>query len=284
VLSYRGAAALEVMQELVIEAGRTERQYWKDLWRYRELFFFLAWRDLLVRYKQTIVGAMWSILRPLITMLVLTIVFGRLAGMPSAGVPYPLLVFCATIPWSFFAGSLTSCGDSLVGNSSLISKVYFPRMTIPASSVMTSFADLLISCALLALLMMWYRFPPGRLALLAPLFATMAFAASFGIGLWISALMVRYRDFWFILPFIVQFGLYLSPVGFTSDVVPSRWRLLYSINPMVGTIDGFRWSLLNGATRMDWPGFLVSLTVIVVVLGTGIRYFRKTERTFADVI
>jgi homopolymeric O-antigen transport system permease protein len=272
------------MQELVIEAGRTERQYWRDLWRYRELFFFLAWRDLLVRYKQTIVGTTWSVVRPLLTMLILSVVFGRLAKMPSAGVPYPLFVFCAMIPWTFFASAVAECGNSLVGNSTLISKVYFPRVTIPASSVMTSFVDLLISCGLLALLMIWYRFPPGLPVLLLPVFVVIAFAASFGIGLWISALTVRYRDFRFIVPFIVQFGLYISPVGFASDAVPARWRLLYSLNPIVGAIDGFRWSLLNGATRFYWPSFALSVGVVMLVLATGIRYFRNTERTFADVI
>jgi lipopolysaccharide transport system permease protein len=272
------------MQELIIEAGRTEREYWKDLWRYRELFFFLAWRDLLVRYKQTIVGAAWSIVRPLLTTVVLTVVFGRFAKMPSAGVPYPIFVFCAMIPWQFFSAAAAESGNSLVGNSTLISKVYFPRMTIPASSIMTSFVDLLLSGCLLVLLMIWYQFRPDLTVLALPLFLLMAFGAAFGIGLWISALMVRYRDFRYITPFLVQFGLYISPVGFTSEVVPEQWRLLYALNPMVGVIDGFRWSLLGGATRVDWPSFLVSLAVVVLMLTTGIKYFRHTERTFADVI
>ena len=272
------------MHDLVIEAGRTERQYWRDLWRYRELFFFLAWRDLLVRYKQTIVGASWSIVRPLLTMAVLTIVFGRLAKMPSAGVPYPLFVFCAMIPWQFFAAAVSESGNSLVGNSALISKVYFPRMTIPAASIITSFVDLLLSTGLLALLMIWYEFRPDMKILALPAFLLMAIGAAFGIGLWISALMVRYRDFRYVVPFLVQFGLYISPVGFTSEVVPEQWRLVYSLNPIVGVIDGFRWSLLAGAAGLHWHGFLVSLSVVLLMLVTGITYFRRTERTFADVI
>src|SRR6188768_714909 len=272
------------MSRLIIEAGRTERQYWRDLWRYRELFMFLAWRDLLVRYKQTIVGATWSIVRPILTMAVLTFVFGRFAKMPSAGVPYTIFVFCALIPWQFFAAAVSECGNSLVGNSALISKVYFPRMTIPFSSIITSFVDLMLSGLLLTLLMMWYQFVPDLKVLTLPLFLLMAFAAALGIGLWISALMVRYRDFRFIVPFLVQFGLYLSPVGFTSEIVPAEWRTLYGLNPMVGVIDGFRWSILGGATRWHWPSFFVSLGVVGLMLVSGIKYFRHTERTFADVI
>lgn len=272
------------MQELVIEAGRTERQYWKDLWRYRELFYFLAWRDILIRYKQTVVGVAWAVIRPFLTMVVLTVVFGRLANMPSEGVPYPILVFCGLLPWQFFSTAVSECGNSLITNSTLISKVYFPRMTVPASSVITSLVDLLLSAGLLVLLMVWYQYRPGLGVFLLPLFVLMAFAAALGLGLWISALMVRYRDFRFIVPFIVQFGLYISPVGFTSQVVPEQWRLLYSLNPMVGVIDGFRWAILGGETALYLPGFLLSLVIVGSLLGTGIHYFRKTERTFADII
>jgi lipopolysaccharide transport system permease protein len=272
------------LQELIIEAGRTERQYWRDLWRYRELFYFLAWRDLLIRYKQTVVGVAWSLIRPLLTMVVLTVVFGKLGKMPSGGVPYPILVFCGILPWQFFATALSESGNSLVNNSNLISKVYFPRLVIPASSVMTSFVDSFISGAFLVVLMFWYRFvPPVTIALL-PVFVLLAFAASFGAGLWISALMVKYRDFRFIVPFIVQFGLYISPVGFTSFVVPQQWRLLYSLNPMVGVIDGFRWSILGGQNSIYWPGFIVSVVGVILLVATALWYFRKTERTFADVI
>jgi lipopolysaccharide transport system permease protein len=272
------------MHELIIEPGRSERQYWKDLWRYRELFYFLAWRDILVRYKQTVVGATWAVIRPFLTMVVLTVVFGRLANMPSGGVPYPILVFCGMLPWQFFASALSESGNSLIGNSALISKVYFPRMTVPASSVMTSLVDFVLSAGLLVLLLVWYQYLPGPRVLLLPGFVLIALAAAFGAGLWISALTVKYRDFRFIVPFIVQFGLYLSPVGFSSDVVPEQWRLMYSLNPMVGVIDGFRWAILRESNELYWPGFLLSLAVVALLLGTGVRYFRRTERTFADVI
>jgi lipopolysaccharide transport system permease protein len=272
------------MHELVIEAGRTERHYWKDLWRYRELFYFLTWRDILVRYKQTVVGVSWSLIRPFLTMVVLSVVFGKLANMPSGGVPYPLLVFCGMLPWQFFSTAVSECGNSLITNSSLISKVYFPRLTVPASSIITSLVDLLLSGVFLVLLMAWYQYVPGPRVLLLPLFILLALAAALGVGLWISALMVRYRDFRFIVPFIVQFGLYISPVGFSSGVVPEQWRLLYSLNPMVGVIDGFRWAILGGNFTLYWPGFLLSLAIVGLLLGTGISYFRKTERTFADVI
>jgi homopolymeric O-antigen transport system permease protein len=272
------------MNELVIEAGRTERHYWRDLWRYRELFCFLAWRDLLVRYKQTVVGVAWSLIRPLLTMVVLTIVFGKLGQMPSGGVRYPLLVFCGMLPWQFFATALAESGNSLVTNANLISKVYFPRLVVPAASVITSFIDFLISAAFLVILMVWYQFvPPANIALL-PVFILLAFAASFGVGLWVAALMVEYRDFRFIVPFIVQFGLYISPVGFQSGVVPEQYRLLYSLNPMVGIIDGFRWSILGGEHAMYWPGFALSVGVVAVLIVSGIWYFRRTERSFADVI
>ncbi len=273
------------MNELIIEAGRGERQYWKDLWRYRELFFFLAWRDLLVRYKQTVVGVAWALVRPLVTMAVLTVVFGRLAKMPApSSAPYPLLVLCGLLPWQFFATAMSESGNSLVGNSNLISKVYFPRLVIPASSVITSLVDFCISGAFLVILIVWYRVPLGVHVLGLPLFVGLAFAAAFGVGLWVSALMVKFRDFRHLVPFVVQFGLYVSPVGFTSDVVPSKWRLLYSANPMVGVIEGFRWSILGGEFQLYWPGLLISSAVIAGLLFTGLSYFRKTERSFADVI
>ena len=270
--------------QLLIEAGRTEGQYWRDLWRYRELFYFLAWRDLLVRYKQTVVGVSWSLIRPLLTIAVLTVVFGKLGKMPSGGVPYPLLVLCGTLPWQFFSTALTESGNSLVGNSNLISKVYFPRLVITASSVITSFVDFLISGVFVVVLMMWYRYPPSGTVLFLPLFVLLAFGASLGVGLWIGALMVEYRDFRFIVPFIVQFGLYVSPVGFQSSVVPERFRLLYSLNPMVGIIDGFRWSLLGARGGMYWPGLAIAVADVIFLLASGIWYFRRTEQTFADVI
>jgi len=272
------------MQELIIEAGRTERQYWKDLWIYRELFYFLAWRDLLIRYKQTVVGILWSLIRPLLTMIVLTIVFGTLGKMPSGAVPYPLLVFCGMLPWQFFSTALSESGNSLVANSQLVSKVYFPRMIIPASSVITSFADFIVSSFFLIVLMAWYRFLPPTQIVWLPFFALLAFAASYSLGLWLSALMVKYRDFRFIVPFFVQFGLYISPVGFISTVVPERWRLLYSLNPIVGVIDGFRWCILGGEHVLYLPGVAMSVMGVAFLLATGIWYFRKTEKTFADII
>ena len=272
------------MNTLTIEAGKTERQYWKDIWKYRELLYFLAWRDMLVRYKQTVVGVAWSLIRPLLTMLILTWVFGKLGKMPSGGVPYGLLVFCGMLPWQFFSTALSECGNSLVANSNLISKVYFPRLIVPASSVITSMVDFLISGAFLVGMMIWYRFVPPATIVLLPLFIVLAFAASFGAGLWIAALMVKYRDFRFIVPFIVQFGLYVSPVGFRTDVVPEQWRLLYSLNPMVGVIDGFRWCVLGGEQSIYWPGVALSVLGVAVLVVTGIWYFRHTERTFADVI
>ena len=272
------------MSELTIDAKRVEREYWKDLWRYRELFFFLGWRDLLVRYKQTVVGVSWSLIRPILTMLILTVIFGKLSKMPSGGSPYPLLVLCGMLPWNFFSLAIPDCGNSLVANSSLVSKIYFPRLIMAVSSVIASFVDFLISALFMIVLMFWYRFVPPATVLLVPLFTLMAVAASVGTGLWLSALMVKYRDFRFIVPFVVQFGLYLSPVGFRSSVVPDRYRLLYSLNPMVGIIDGFRWSLLGGQNEMYLPALAISIIEIAAILISGVLYFRKTERTFADVI
>ncbi|BAZ47959.1 ABC-2 type transporter [Nostoc sp. NIES-4103] len=270
-------------QTLVIEAGRSERQYWQDLWRYRELFYFLAWRDILVRYKQTAIGIAWALIRPFLTMIVFTVVFGKLAKLPSP-VPYPILVFAAMLPWQFFSGALSECSNSLISNANLISKVYFPRLIVPISAVIVSFVDFMVSGMILLGLMAWYNFVPDWRILTLPLFIGIAFAASMGVGLWLAALNVEYRDFRYIVPFIVQFGLYISPVGFSSSVVPEQWRLLYSVNPMVGVIDGFRWAILGGDATIYWPGFTISLVLVVLLLVSGIWYFRKTERTFADII
>jgi lipopolysaccharide transport system permease protein len=271
-------------KELVIEAGRTEKQYWKDLWRYRELFYFLAWRDILVRYKQTAIGIAWALIRPFLTMVVFTVVFGQLAKLPSQGVPYPILVFAGMLPWQFFSNALSECSNSLVGNANLISKIYFPRLIVPTSAVIVSFVDFMISIMILLGLMAWYSFIPDWRILTLPLFTLIACAASMGAGLWLAALTVQYRDFRFVVPFIVQFGLYISPVGFSSSIVPEQWRLLYSLNPMVGVIDGFRWAILGGESKLYLPGFGLSLTLVFLLLWSGIWYFRKMERTFADVI
>ena len=270
--------------ELIIEAGRTERHYWKDLWRYRELFYFLAWRDILVRYKQTIIGITWAIIRPVLTMVVFTFIFGKIAKLPSGGAPYPIMVFAALLPWQFFAASFSEAGNSLIANTNMISKVYFPRLVLPTTAVIVSFVDFLISFAILLAMMLWYQFIPEVRIIMLPLFILIAFAASMAGGLWIAALNVKYRDFRYIIPFIVQFGLYISPVGFTSSIVPDKWRLLYSLNPMVGVIDGFRWAILGGEYELYLPGFLLSLALVAFILVSGIVYFRKTEKTFADVI
>jgi lipopolysaccharide transport system permease protein len=272
------------MSELVIEAGRAERQYWRDLWRYRELFLFFAWRDLLVRYKQTAVGISWSLIRPLLTMAVLTVVFGKLGKMPAGGVPYPLLVFCGMLPWLFFSTALTEAGNSLISNAGMVSKVYFPRLAITASSVIPSLVDFLISCVFLVALMIWYRFVPPPTVLLVPFFMLLMFGVTLGTGMWVAALMVKYRDFRFIVPFVVQFGLYLSPVGFQSSVVPERFRLLYGLNPMVGIIDGFRWCILGPSRGIDWLSVAIAIFEVAILVASGMWYFRQTERTFADII
>jgi lipopolysaccharide transport system permease protein len=271
-------------EETVISAERANQGYLADLWRYRELLAFLAWRDLLVRYKQTVVGAAWALIRPLLTMLVLTFVFGRLGQMPAAGSPYPLLVLCGILPWQFFAAAVSESGNSLVSNSSLISKVYFPRLVIPVGSLITACADVAIALVFLAALMAWYGWVPPLTVFLAPAFFALALLVSLGAGLWLAALTVRYRDIKYIVPFAVQFGLYVSPVGFVSAVVPESYRLLYALNPMVGVIDGFRWSILGGAHALYWPAVLLSAVSGLILVWTGLLYFRRTERTFADVI
>jgi lipopolysaccharide transport system permease protein len=268
---------------LVIEPGMTARNYWRDLWRYRELTWFLAWRDIAVRYKQTAIGVAWALIRPALTMLVF-VGFRRLVGLPAHAVPDPVFVFAAVLPWQLFSGALADSASSLIGNANLISKIYFPRLIVPAGSVITSFVDFLITLGMMAVLMLWYRFMPDLRLLTLPLFMALAFGASFGIGLWLCALNVEYRDFRYIVPFIVQFGLYISPVGFSSAIVPEKWRLLYALNPMVGVIDGFRWAILGDAFPVNWPGFLLSSVLVVSIFIGGVMYFRRMERSFADVV
>jgi lipopolysaccharide transport system permease protein len=271
--------------DLLIEAGRAEKNYWRDLWRYRELFYFLAWRDILVRYKQTAIGVAWALVRPFLTMLVFTFIFSKVAKLQAPGsIPYSLLVFAAMLPWQFFSTALTEASNSLIGNSNLISKVYFPRLIVPAGSVITSFVDFLITLALMAGMMVWHGFLPDWRLLTLPLFMALAFGSAFGAGLWLCALNVSYRDFRYIVPFIVQFGLYLSPVGFSSNVVPESLRLIYSCNPMVGVIDGFRWALLRGQSPLGAPALIASILITSVLCLSGIWYFRRTEKTFADII
>ncbi len=276
-------------RELILVPGRAEQQYWRDLWHYRELFYVLAWRDVSVRYKQTTIGVAWALIQPLLTMIVMTVIFGKVAGLPSEGAaPYALMVFAAMLPWQFFSSSLSTAGQSLVNNANLISKVYFPRMIVPASSIITSFVDFLVSLLILGGMMVWFQFWPDWRILTLPLFIVLAFLAAVGPGLWITAMNVKYRDFRYVVPFVVQLGLYISPVAYSSSLIRNRFGdgifTLYCLNPMVGVIDGFRWAILGGEASIYWPGFLLSLAFTLVFLVIGIWYFRKTERTFADVI
>jgi lipopolysaccharide transport system permease protein len=275
---------------IVIEPGKTRKNYWKDIWRYRELFYILSWRDIKVRYKQTTLGVLWAVLRPLLTMIVFTFVFGKVARLETTSiVPYPIIVFAGMLPWLFFANSLSEASNSLVGNERLITKVYFPRMIIPASSVITSFIDFLISFCILILLFFFYGYaPPARICLM-PLFWILAFLASFGPGLYLTALNVKYRDFRYIIPFMVQFGIFISPVGITSEqalkVIPSHLQWIYYLNPMAGVIDAFRWCIVADAPNpfLNFP-FYISMTMILLLLVLAIFQFRKMERHFADLI
>ena len=270
--------------EFIIEPNKNAAYFWKELWQYRDLFYFLAWRDVLVRYKQTVIGVAWSVLRPLLTMVVFTIVFGKIAKLPSDDLPYPVLVFTAMLPWQFFSNTFTESSNSLISNAQLISKVYFPRLIIPTTAMVVSLIDLAISFGILILLMIWYGVMPDIRCVFLPLLLMMAVLTSLGAGYIIAALNVKYRDFRYVVPFIAQFGLYISPVGFSSSVVPESWRVIYSFNPMVGVIDGFRWGLLGSDVTIYWPGFILSVFLSIVLFIFGIIYFNKTERSFADVI
>ncbi|MCP4508784.1 MAG: ABC transporter permease [Fuerstiella sp.] len=270
--------------ELILEPGRADKNYWRDLWRYRELFRVLAWRDVSVRYKQTVIGVAWAVIRPFLTMVVFSVIFGRLAKLPANGVPYPLLVFAGMLPWQFFSTALADASGSLVSNANLISKVYFPRLIVPAATVVVAFVDFMISFTIMGSMMVFYWHVPPWQIILLPGFVALAFFASLGPALWITSLNVRYRDFRYIIPFMVQFGLYVSPVGFSSDVIPEQCRLLYSLNPVVGVIEGFRWCILGGENVIYVPGFLLSLGVTAVMLWFGTRQFRQMEKRFADLI
>ena len=281
------------MSRLVIEAGKTERAYWSDLWRYRELFFFLSWRDILVRYKQTVIGVLWAVIRPIITTAILVLIFSKLAKLQSGPVPYPVMVFAAMLPWQLFSSSLSEASNSLIVNANMLSKIYFPRLIVPTSAVIVCFVDFLISVAILAVLMAWYRVVPDWHLLTLPAFILLGLGAALGVGLWLAALNVKYRDFRYVIPFVVQFGLYLSPVGFSSDQVVQRLLEvrhgeilypLYLLNPMVGVIDGFRWAIEGQAAALNWLGVLISLLVVALLVVSGLRYFRSTEKTFADII
>jgi lipopolysaccharide transport system permease protein len=268
---------------LVIEKGASEKHYWKDIWRYRELFYILSWRDLKVRYKQTVIGAAWSIIRPVLTTIIFTIVFNKVAKLSSPGdVPYALMVFAGMVPWQFFANALSEASSSLVGNANLITKVYFPRLIVPASAVITSLVDLVISLGIMVVMFFIYKYIPNWKTMFLPLFILIGFISAIGVGLYITALNVKYRDFRYIIPFIVQFGLYITPVGFSSSVIPEKWRLIYALNPMVGVIDGFRWCLLD--QPLNLTSLIISITVSILFLWFGIKYFRRTEKSFADNI
>jgi lipopolysaccharide transport system permease protein len=271
--------------ELIIEAGRTEKNYWQDLWRYRELFYILSWRDIKVRYKQTVIGVLWSIVRPLLTMIVFTIIFNKIANMGSGvNSPYAIMVYAGMMPWIFFSTALAEASNSLIGNANLITKVYFPRLIIPTATVITSFVDFMISFVLMFGLYIWFDYYPDWHIFLLPFFLLFAFIASMGVGLYLTALNVKYRDFRYIVPFIVQFGLYVSPVGFNSTRIPEKWRLLYALNPVVGVIDGFRWCLLRGEQELRWDTLMVSFASAFFMMWLGIYRFRKMEKSFADLI
>jgi lipopolysaccharide transport system permease protein len=282
------------MPELIIEAGRAEKNYWRDLWRYRELLFFLTWRDILVRYKQTVIGVAWAVIRPFLTMIVLTVTFGMIAKLSAPGAaPYALVVMAGILPWQFFANSISESSNSLVGNANLISKVYFPRLVVPTGSIITGFVDFLVTLVLMGLMMAWFHFAPDWRLLSLPLFMALAFGAAFGAGLWLCALNVEYRDFRYIIPFVVQFGVFISPVGWTSSHIPRElhWhgfeipaRLLYSLNPLVGVINGFRWALLRGPDPLNYTDMVCSVAVIGILCLSGLWYFRRMEKSFADII
>lgn len=269
---------------LVLEAGRAEKNYWRDLWTYRELFAILAWRDIAVRYKQSIFGVGWAVVRPFLTMIVFTVIFGGVAGLPSeSGVPYPVMVFAGMLPWFLFSTILGDASNSLVANSNMISKIYFPRIITPVASSIVSLVDFMISFLLLVAMMVWFGVVPNLNILFLPGFILLAIVAGLGPAILMASLNLRYRDFRFIVPFVVQFGLYVSPVGFSSSVVPAQYQLLYNLNPVVSVIDGFRWCLLGGQNELNLQGLAVGMAVSFTILAIAIHVFRSTEKTFADV-
>jgi lipopolysaccharide transport system permease protein len=278
-------AEAPIAQEIVIEGGKTELHYWRDLWRYRELFYFLAWRDILVRYKQTAIGIAWAVLQPLSMTFVGVFIFQYIAKLHSVpGVPYAIMVLVAQLPWQFFSRALSESSNSLITNTNLISKIYFPRLIIPAAAVITALIDLVISAVLLAVMMACYRYSPDWRIIAVPVFLLLAIGGAVGAGLWFAALNVSYRDFRYIVPFIITIGAYVSPINYPTESVPAKFRFFYSWNPMVGVVDGFRWSLLRGSVQLYFPAIVISAVLVAVVLVTGVIYFRKTEKRFADFI
>jgi lipopolysaccharide transport system permease protein len=270
-------------ETLVIEAGRADRHYWRDLWRYRELLGFLAWRDIQIRYKQTVLGVAWAVIQPAVQTILLTFVFSKLAKMPDGGVPYPLLVLAGLLPWQLFSSAFSGAGNSLVGNAHLISKVYFPRLIVPLSALAVALVDLLILLAITLPVTVLYGVMPTWRLLMLPAFILLALLPALGAGLWITALTVKYRDFRFITPFLLQIGLFVTPVGYRTDMLPN-WRDMLALNPLTGVVNGFRWCLLGGDMDFYASGLIMSVLISAILLGTGLWYFRGTERQFADVI
>lgn len=255
----------------------------RELWQYRELLFFLIWRDVQVRYRQTALGIGWAILQPLLTMAIFSVVFGRLANLPSDGLPYPIFCFAALLPWQLFSGALTRAGTSLVSSSNLLTKVYFPRLIIPISAVAAGLVDFAIALGVLVVLMLFYGLTPGAAILWIPLLVLFALAAALAVGLWLSALNVKYRDVQHLIPFMVMAWMYASPVAYSASLIPAgKWRMLYALNPMTGVIQGFRWALAGG--KAPDPSIFVSAGVVVVLLIGGLFYFRRMERVFADIV
>ncbi len=277
--------------KIIIEPGTENSNYIKDLWNYRGLFYFLAWRDILVRYKQTVIGILWSVLQPLISIVVFTLLFNKVGGFEAgSNVPYAIMVCAGMLPWQFFANSFSSSANSLIANSNLLSKVYFPRLIVPASTVIVTLIDFLISFLILVGLFVWYGFVPDWRILMLPLFLILAIVTAMGTGLFIAALNVKFRDFKYVVPFVVQFGFFISPVGYSSSVIYARTdipefvKTIYGLNPMVGVIDGFRWCILGGDTPLRMTSFIASIVISIFFLILGVWYFRKMEKSFADVI
>jgi lipopolysaccharide transport system permease protein len=270
--------------DIIIEPNKGITKYWQEIWNYRELLYFLSLRDFLVRYKQTVVGIAWAVIRPLITMIVFTIVFGKIANLPSDNIPYPLLVFSAILPWQFFSSILSESSSSIISNASIISKIYFPRLIIPVSTSFVCLVDFLVSFSILIFLMLWYHYIPTLKILLLPILILLTVFCSLGFGIWLSALNVKYRDFRYLIPFIIQLSLYISPIGFKSEIVPSNWIFLYSINPITGIIEAFRYVLLDKNTPYLFMQLSISIIVSAIVIITGTIYFRRVERSLADFI
>jgi lipopolysaccharide transport system permease protein len=278
------AVVLETLSPLIIRPsdGWVSLRL-KDLWEYRELLYFLMWRDIKVLYKQTVLGVAWAILQPFLTMVVFSIFFGRLAKVPSDGIPYPIFTYCALLPWQLFAKALTASGNSLVENQQLITKVYFPRLVIPTSAVLAGLVDFGISFVVLLGMMFYYGIVPTAAVLTLPLFLLFAIATALAVGLWLSALNVQYRDVRYTIPFLTQFWLFATPIAYPSTLVPETWRTLYGLNPMAGVVEGFRWALLGRAGGIG-PLLMVSVLAVTVLLVGGLIYFRRMEKTFADVV